>query len=685
MLRGILIVALVVPILTSRVGARTVNLFVATNGNDQWSGLSPRPAQGGADGPLATLPAALNAARTARRDAAAPADDVRIFLRGGTYPLTEPVVISALDSGKRRQLPLTISSYRNETPVLSGGRRIAGWTPVPGSPNLWSAQIPEVRDGRWFFRQLFINGRRVQRARTPNHGFFQIDGDYLADNPIRFKYRNADLRKGMVTESDVEVVGLQKWIDFRQPLIAIDETTRTVTLAGSIAPHTREANARYYVENSTDALDSPGEWRLDRALGIVTYWPEPGENLQTSEVIAPFIESELIRLEGDLATRQPVQHVVLRGLTLAHTDWTMGTNGYTDVQAAVGIRGDVMAAAAVDCAIENCTFVHLGGYALELGRGCQRFRIVGNEFVDLGAGGIRIGETAARPEPFEQNLGHLVADNHLHQLGRVYAPAVGIIIFQSGQNRISHNHIHDLFYTAISVGWNWGYQETPCRENVIEFNHLHDIGQDRLSDMGAIYTLGIQKGTVIRNNRIHDVSAHDYGGWGLYTDEGSTGILLENNIVYRCKSANFHQHYGRDNIVRNNILAFGRSHQLMRTREESHNSFTFERNIVYFNSGDLLGSNWSNDRFKLDHNVYFDPRTNTSPESLKFKDATFTGWQRRGHDRNSVIADPLFVAPEKDDFDLQTDSPAFKFGFEPIDADSIGIRKKYRKQVHDTD
>ena len=104
---------------------------------------------------------------------------------------------------------------------------------------------------------------------------------------------------------------------------------------------------------------------------------------------------------------------------------------------------------------------------------------------------------------------------------------MGVLILQSGHNRVAHNHIHHLYYTAVSAGWNWGYKESPCHENIIEFNHLHHIGQGMLSDMGAFYSLGIQKGTVVRNNLVHDVESFGYGGWGLYTDEGSTDIVLE--------------------------------------------------------------------------------------------------------------------------------------------------------------
>jgi len=254
------------------------------------------------------------------------------------------------------------------------------------------------------------------------------------------------------------------------------------------------------------------------------------------------------------------------------------------------------------------------------------------------------------------------------------------LILQSGNNRVAHNEISDLFYTAISVGWNWGYQETPCRDNLIEFNHLHDIGQNLLSDMGAIYTLGIQRGTVIRNNLIHDVHAFTYGGWGLYTDEGSSYITLENNVVYRCKSAGFHEHYGRENVVRNNIFAFNTEHQLMRSREEDHISFTFERNIVYFDSGDLLGGSWTNNRFRLDNNVYFDGRPEARPDSMRFAGATLAEWQARGHDSHSVVADPMFYNSRAYNFRLNLDSPALKLEFNPIDLRRVGLRRKGQRQ-----
>ena len=225
-----------------------------------------------------------------------------------------------------------------------------------------------------------------------------------------------------------------------------------------------------------------------------------------------------------------------------------------------------------------------------------------------------------------------------------------------------------MWRLASSVGWSWGYAATPCRENTIEFNHLHDLGQGMLSDMGGIYTLGVQPGTILRGNLIHDINVYKYGGWGLYTDEGSTGIILESNIVYHCQSAGLHQHYGRENIVRNNIFAFNKEGQLARTRIEKHLTLSISNNIVFFDSGNLFTGNWGDDMV-MDHNLYYDTRgTNSSLASQ------LEGWRARGHDADSILADPQFVDPWQFDFRLEHHSPAFRIGFKPFTLDSVGPR-----------
>ena len=153
--------------------------------------------------------------------------------------------------------------------------------------------------------------------------------------------------------------------------------------------------------------------------------------------------------------------------------------------------------------------------------------------------------------------------------------------------------------------------------------------------------------------------SYDYGGWGLYTDEGSTGIVMKNNLVYRCSRGGFHQHYGKENRIENNILAYGGEHQIQRTRTEDHISFFLERNIVFWdNDSPLFGSNWKDNNFRVDYNLYWH-----AGKPIKFPGGlSIEQWrEQRGQDLHSQIADPRFVDPGKDDFHLKPDFPPWSW------------------------
>jgi parallel beta-helix repeat protein len=606
------------------------------------------------DGPIHTLAAARDRAREVR--AAGATGPITVKLHGGAYFLSETLVLGPEDSD-------TIwEAWPGERPVISGGRVIAGWKKGKGA--LWVADATGP-----YFRQLFIGGRRAQRARTPNYGYYRIDGPSSQDKPFLLRFRGNDIRQEWAGRGDVEVIALLAWADLRMPIAAVDEAAHIATLASDPRASNKEVDARYYIENAPDALDAPGEWYLDKAANTVSYWPLPGENLAAEEAIAPAI-AQLVRIEGKPEEGRMVQNVIFRGLTFAHADWTMGPKGFADTQAAMPAPAAFEAVGATGAKIEKCLFTNLGGYAVWFSRGSKRNQVVANEMFGLGGGGVKLGDASQYPHDADQNYENLIADNHIHDLGLVYSSAVGIWVLQSGRNQIIYNHVHDLSYSAISVGWTWGYGPNQSNSNLIAYNHLHHIGNDLLSDMGGIYTLGVQPGTIIRNNLIHDVTSFTYGGWGIYPDEGSSGMTIENNIVYNCKSAGFHQHYGRENLVRNNIFAFNRENQLMRTRMEPHVSFTMESNIILFAQGRLLGGNWAGDTFKMNRNVYWDLR---GPE-FRFGGKSFDEWKRDGQDADSVVADPLFVNAANYDFRLSPNSPALGLGFHPIDVSHVGPR-----------
>ncbi len=626
------------------------DLYVSPAGNDSWSGTLDSPNEMQTDGPFASLTraqAAVRALPTSQRTRT-------VLIRAGTYFLDEPLIFTARDSCT------TYEAYPGEKPIISGGRMITGFT--RGEGGVWETQIPDVKAGKWYFRDLYVNGERRSRPRLPSASFHNITqslGDGVRD---QFVYKEGQFYfwKNL---SDVEVVVFNAWDDPRFRVAGLDPEKHIVKLSGSNNWKfgAWSSDMRFYIENVGEDLYELGKFYLDRSTGMLQYFPMDDERRNTAEVVAPYLE-QLVSIDGDPENSTYVERLTLKGLTFMHCGWTLPKEGIVPVQAAYPVPGAITAKGARHCAIEGCEVSRCGTYGISFHHGCQDNRIVGNHIYDMGAGGIKIGEPLNEAPDNIRTERNLISKNHIHDGGITHHSAVGIWVGGSGHNTISRNHIHDLYYTGISVGWRWGYAYSPAVENIIEYNHIHDIGRGLLSDMGGIYTLGPSPGTVLRGNLIHDAQSYHYGGWGIYFDEGSSGILAENNIVYNTKTGGFHQHYGKENVVRNNIFAFAKEQQLQRSRPEEHLQFTFENNIVYWSGdGPLLGGNLTGDSYKFDKNVYWN-----ASGPVEFPGG-LDAWHARALDVHSIVADPLFVNAVKYDFRLRKDSPAIKLGFQPID------------------
>jgi len=672
-------------------------VHVSPTGHDGWTGRLAQPNADLSDGPVPSLALArdrvrgLRAADGGRRRGEA----VRVVVADGTYFVKEPLVLGPEDGGTE-DAAVSYEAAPGARPVISGGRRITGFREGTGDDaGLWIIDLPQKNPAR--FEQLFVDGRRAVRAREPDDGTFIVEaagevglddaGQPLSAEAVKKlgpKGRPKQARQTVQLSAadfaavadvpredlpDVLLSVYHKWDVTKRFLEAVEPAqSRLVTSGLGMKPWNRwDQKSTVVLENARAFLDEPGEWFLDRRQRLF-YKPRPGERRETAEVIAPFCD-ELLVIRGKPEAGTFCEQLTFSGLAFRHARLLTPAGGVEPAQAAAPLGAVVTVDGGHGVVFRDCEISQVGRYGLWLRSGCRDCRVERCLIEDLGAGGIRIGEMRRATDAAHETAGNTIDNCIIRHGGRLFPCAVGVWIGYSPENIVSHNEIFDLFYTGISVGWRWGYAESSCKRNQILDNHVHRIGQGLLSDMGGIYTLGPSEGTVVRGNVFHDITSHSYGGWGLYTDEGSSGITFEHNLVFNTKSGGFHQHYGKENVIRHNVLLDATDQQIQATRVEDHLSFSFEHNIIAWRQGKAITGRWDKMQTVTRNNCWW----NTAGEPVSFLGKPLADWQAAGHEQGSVVADPLFVDAAKRDYQLRPDSPAIALGFKPYDWSRSGV------------
>ena len=655
-----------------------ISFYVVLNGNDSNPGTKEQP--------LASLIGARNAIREYRDSHSAPTS-FTIWIGDGRYEMKEPLILLPEDGGSSDEHPVVYKALPNAAPLFSGGKKISGFK--KGKDGIWETKLMDFAYYNSRFDQLYVNGKRAVLARTPNEDFLEIGGieEHVwekgkgnvaerAQQILTFNGQNADVLRD-IDEGEMDLVrfrAFHKWDFTLRYLDKIDLDSSRIYTSGKGMKHWNPLieGGRIVMENYKKALDAPGEWFLDKK-SILHYIPRQGETLDNVEVVVPILEN-LITFSGNATEGNMVKHIRFEGLKFAHCNYRFPRTGSEPNQAAVFVNSAaIMLEGATDMIFTDCEISHTGQHAIWFGKGCSNNSVEHCYLNDLGGGGIYIGifdRTKSGTGGPEQTHHIRVHNNILQGGSREFPSAVGVWIGHGSDNEITHNDIGDFFYSGVSVGWTWGYRPSTAKRNNITYNRIHHIGWALLSDMGGVYTLGQSQGTVVSNNVIHDINSYTYGGWGLYTDEGSSDIVMENNLVYNTKTGGFHQHYGKNNSIRNNIFAYAQKVQLKCTRIEEHRSFEYMNNIILFDKGTVMERNCDKLNMEMDYNIYW----NTNRDSYDFEGLSFQKWKEKtGHDSHSIIADPYFKDPESYDFTLQKKQNTRRIKFKPFDYSKAGV------------
>lgn len=634
---------------------------VAPTGKDDGPGTVARP--------FATVQRALEEARKTTGER-------RIVVQPGSYYLSKNLALGPQDSG------LTISGDKAQPVVLSGGRLVRGFKPWRGAilqADLSALGLPDLA-----FRELYYRGQRQPLARTPNldplhprHGGFLYNARAVEPgSTTKLAYREGELdpaewshpERALVTSYSTANACYENCVS---RVVKIDTEGRTLELDHGV--YAFEAGDRYYVSNVLEALDAPGEWYVDPEAKTLYFWP-PGGKLQ-GEVVVPALDS-IVSLEGDTKGGPLVTGVRLTGLALR------------DCRGAA-----VKLAGARNCAVTACDFRNVD-LAVRLGDETHACRVAGCDITQTGQEPILLmGDPAAHGRVSD----HVIDNNYIHDFGYGdYNNAhAGVVLWSVSRCQVTHNHIHDG--PRFGVSYNGG------NDNVIAYNHLHHMNIETC-DTGLIYTVTsvdwgkpdeqARRATNL-GNEIHHNLLHDAGGygrdsankfeyphysWGIYLDLASSGWSVHDNVVYNTTLGGFHVNGGSSNICENNILVNAQRTQCRigpwPKYEMSGNRFAgnIVANLTPGATLYDLGA-WKPEYATFDRNLLYcggeGPRINASAVRGPLR-GMWSKWQALGQDRASLVADPLFVAPDKHDYALQKQSPALKLGFKPIDLSRLG-------------
>ncbi|KQS30703.1 right-handed parallel beta-helix repeat-containing protein [Dyadobacter sp. Leaf189] len=668
-LRTNLIISILV-LVFSPVAVFCQTIYVSTNGNDTNSGKKGDE--------VASLTRAFELAKKSKGTVSG--NSAQILVSGGIYTITEPIRLDESDFGASNS-PLIVKGIGAEKPVISGGYEIKGFQKGTGA--LWKVHVPQIKGYKKRFEQLYINGQRRTRAQHPNSGLLTPtdikevasakDGAHekTFSQVIEVGQKVTDILERSSAEEVKQVIArlYHKWDNTVRRVDAIDAKNGDLVVKGAKMKQWNKLNEQtgLVLENAREFIDSPGEWFLD-LNDTLYYYPYEGEQMNQVVCIAPLVD-RFITIKGKSASLKS-HDISFENLSFRYSGFRIPSGGIEPIQAAAPIEAAIQIDFADKISFINCEIKNVGLNGIWYRKSCVGGKVENCSITNLGCGAVKIGTMAISSNPDDLTSNIKVVNNIITKGGYILPSSVAVIIFQASDNLIQHNDISHFAYTGISVGWVWGYGKSAASRNIVEYNNVHDLGRNLLSDLGGIYTLGTSSGTRIRNNVITNVKGRRYGGWGIYLDEGSSEIVVENNITRNCSSTGFHLNYGRNNVISNNIFADSDQGELQLSKLGDDSPMEFRNNIVSGKVSNVFVGKWTQANIKSSNNCIWTKSSSKStnqvvdrtPESLRASGSYILKNPQLRHVGNSV-------------FHIDNDEVKKQIGFKDFNASEAGVQK----------
>lgn len=463
-----------------------------------------------------------------------------LVIGAGKYYLPESIILGTKDAG------LTIEGKQGKDVTLFGGKRITNWKKAENGR--WVANLPEVKQGKLFFRTLLVNGRYAERARYPEQGRLAhettFNGVWMStvaggwkDKPTeaeltRLKFKKEDIDTDFDSKNaeltiyhhwDETLVGV-KSVDFENQILTT--SIRTGHPIGCFN------STEYIIWNTNRGMTKPGKWYVDKMKGQLVYWPLPGEEMGNVEIVVPTLDN-VIKIQNS-------SDITIKNLAICSSNTAMMVGSF----GAKLFDGAISLTKSVNCKFQNLNITGATGWGLKLFG--ENITVENCHIHDVGAGGVYVVGSNA-----------VVKNNYIHHVGRVYYSTIALYAgvtdpnvkdeWEFGKDKInvllSHNEIHDAPYVGIGIGGT---------DNVIEYNKVTKVMQE-LADGSGIYAT-FCKNLVMRGNYVGDLTVGKHGKvHSYYLDEWTNNSIVEKNISFGVNSPCFN-HITNGNTVRNNVF-----------------------------------------------------------------------------------------------------------------------------------
>ncbi|MEV6006937.1 ricin-type beta-trefoil lectin domain protein [Streptomyces sp. NPDC051976] len=493
--------------------------------------------------------------------------DIAVQLAGGTYRMSSPLSLGGADSGSNGH-QVVWQAQAGQSPVLSGGRQVTGWTLKDAANNIYAAPVPTGADSR----QLYVDGALAPRAAiTISRSDVKVTaGGMTIANPA------LNYLATLPQQNRIEVESQNSFTDRYAPVQSINGTAVTMqqpawnnnnwgydTLASPFAGGT------LLLENSYSFLKTPGQWYLDPAAGQLYYKAPAGWSSTAHDIELPQLTS-LLQVGGSYAS--PAHDISFQGIAFEHSTWLRPSTsvGYADQQSGAflgrpftqpsdfltscqsgcqlfeaarngweQVPAAVQVSAANGITFSGDTFAHLGQVGLGIGNdgdahasgvglGASNIAVSGSTFTDDSGAGIVVGGVQpdahhpSDPAMTDQNI--TIQGNRISGVAKDYKDMAGILSTYVTHAVITHNEVSDLAYDGIDVGWGWGANDPGGSQ---------DYRNRGLYNYQPVYTTPTTlKNTVVSYNAVHGTKKVFHDGGSIYNLSANPGASIDHNYIY---------------------------------------------------------------------------------------------------------------------------------------------------------